>query len=150
MLFSILVLSKSELKECLSLKGTLDKEKSKEWLLRLLRIGVPACIQDLSWVGGNFLLLIILAHTKTLHRLKPHGELGLRVEEMIGGMPIYALSMAVGTIVGQNLGAKQPERAVRAGWQVAGLGAGFNLLVDVGLLHFCARNCLCQRAPTLK
>ncbi len=136
MLFSIFVLSKSELKECLSLKGTLDKAKSKEWLLRLLRIGIPACIQDLSWVGGNFLLLIILAHTHDPTSAQAAWGVGLRVEEMIGGMPIYALSMAVGTIVGQNLGAKQPERAVRAGWQVAGLGAGFNFLVAIGLFTF--------------
>jgi putative MATE family efflux protein len=136
MLFSIFVLSRSELKECLSLKGTLDKAKSKEWLVRLLRIGVPACIQDLSWVGGNFLLLIILAHTKDPTSAQAAWGVGLRVEEMIGGMPIYALSMAVGTIVGQNLGAKQPERAVRAGWQVASLGAGFNLLVAVCLFIF--------------
>lgn len=142
MLFSIFVLSKSELKECLSLKGTLDKAKSKEWLVRLLRIGVPACIQDLSWVGGNFLLLIILAHTKDPTSAQAAWGVGLRVEEMIGGMPIYALSMAVGTIVGQNLGAKQPERAVRAGWQVAALGAGFNLLVAVCLFIF-AREIAC-------
>jgi Na+-driven multidrug efflux pump len=43
--------------------------------------------------------------------------------------------MAIATIVGQNLGAKQPDRAERAGWQVAAVGAGFNLLC--GVLMFC-------------
>ncbi|HIA53866.1 MAG TPA: MATE family efflux transporter [Candidatus Melainabacteria bacterium] len=135
-LFSTFILSKSELKECLSLKGKLDKAQSKEWLGRLLRIGIPACIQDLSWVGGNFLLLFILSHTHDPTSAQAAWGVGLRVEEMIGGMPIYALSMAVGTIVGQNLGAKQPDRAVTAGWQVAGLGAALNFVVAVLLFTF--------------
>jgi len=135
-LFSLWILSRSELKEALNLRGSLAKEKSREWLMRLLRIGVPACIQDLSWVGGNFLLLIILAHTKDPTSAQAAWGVGLRVEEMIGGMPIYALSMAVGTIVGQNLGAKQPERAVRAGWHVAAIGACFNVLVAAILFTF--------------
>jgi putative MATE family efflux protein len=135
-LFSLYVLARSELKEALNLKGSFEKEKSKEWLLRLLRIGIPACIQDLSWVGGNFLLLIILAHTKDPTSAQAAWGVGLRVEEMIGGMPIYALSMAVGTIVGQNLGAKQPERAVKAGWHVAAIGAGFNVVVATVLFFF--------------
>jgi Na+-driven multidrug efflux pump len=59
---------------------------------------------------------------------------GLRLEEMLGGFPIYALNMAVATIVGQNLGARQPERAERAGWQVAAAGAAFNTVV--GLILF--------------
>lgn len=135
-LFSLYVLARSELKEALNLKGSFEKEKSKEWLMRLLRIGIPACIQDLSWVGGNFLLLIILAHTKDPTSAQAAWGVGLRVEEMIGGMPIYALSMAVGTIVGQNLGAKQPERAVKAGWHVAAIGAGFNVIVAAVLYVF--------------
>jgi putative MATE family efflux protein len=135
-LFSLYVLSRSELKEALNLRGSFEKEKSKEWLMRLLRIGIPACIQDLSWVGGNFLLLIILAHTKDPTSAQAAWGVGLRVEEMIGGMPIYALSMAVGTIVGQNLGAKQPERAVKAGWHVAAIGAGFNVIVAAVLYVF--------------
>ncbi len=136
MLFNIVVLSQSELKEALSLKGSFAKEQSKDWLMRLLRIGIPACIQDLSWVGGNFLLLFILAHTPDPTSAQASWGVGLRVEEMIGGMPIYALSMAVGTIVGQNLGAKQPDRAVKAGWQVAALGAGFNVIVAACLFIF--------------
>lgn len=136
MLFSIFVLSRSELRDCLNFKGSFGKENSRDWLIRLLRIGIPACIQDLSWVGGNFLLLIILAHTHDPTSAQAAWGVGLRVEEMIGGMPIYALSMAVGTIVGQNLGAKQPERAVRAGWQVACLGAAFNLIVAIVLVSF--------------
>lgn len=136
--FSLHLLAKSELKECLNFKGAFSNGASKEWLVRLLKIGIPACIQDLSWVGGNFLLLIILAHTKDPTSAQAAWGVGLRVEEMIGGMPIYALSMAVGTIVGQNLGAKQPERAVKAGWHVAWIGAGYNLFMAI-LMFFFAR-----------
>ena len=41
--------------------------------------------------------------------------------------------MAVATIVGQNLGAKLPQRAERAGWQVAAVGAGYTSVMAVVL-----------------
>jgi Na+-driven multidrug efflux pump len=64
--------------------------------------------------------------------------IGWRLEEMLGGFPVYALSMAVATIVGQNLGAKQPDRAALAGWQVAFVGAGLNAIIAM-VLFFGAR-----------
>lgn len=51
-------------------------------------------------------------------------------------MPIHALSMAVATIVGQNLGAQLPARAEKAGWQVASIGCGFNFLCGICMFFF--------------
>jgi putative MATE family efflux protein len=105
------------------------KETSWEWFTRLMKIGIPACVQDLSWVGGNFVLFYVLAHVAKPTAAQASWAVGMRIEEMIGGFPIYALSMAVATIVGQNLGAKQPERAELAGWQVTAVGAGLNTVI---------------------
>lgn len=104
---------------------------SKEWFVRIMKIGIPACIQDLAWVGGNFVLLYILARTANPTAGEAAWAIGLRVEETLGGMPVYALSGAVATLVGQNLGAKQPERAEDAGWKVTAVGAIYNLIVGV-------------------
>lgn len=134
---SLFLLSRSELKSCLDFRDAIKEGMPREWLERIMRIGLPACIQDVAWVGGNFLLLFILAHVANPTAAQAAWAVGLRLEEIAGGMPIYALSMAVGTIVGQNLGAEQPERAERAGWQVAILGALFNTLV-AALLFFAA------------
>jgi putative MATE family efflux protein len=129
---SFWLLSKSEIKGCIDVRKMI-KGMSREWFARLMNIGVPACVQDLSWVGGNFVLFLIFAHTKDPTSCQASWAVGLRMEEMLGGFPIYALSIAVGTIVGQNLGAKQPDRAERAGWQVAALGGGMNTLVGLVL-----------------
>lgn len=131
---SLFLLSRSELKGCLNFKEAVKNGMPREWLRRIMTIGLPACIQDVAWVGGNFLLLFILAHTKDPTSAQASWAVGLRLEEMIGGMPIYALSMAVGTIVGQNLGAQKPDRAEKAGWQVAALGAFWNSLVALLLI----------------
>jgi putative MATE family efflux protein len=133
---SLALLRKSELGECLNFKLLLKKSADKDGLMRVLKIGVPACINDLSWVGGNFVLFLIFARTADPTSCQAAWAIGLKCEEMIAGMPVYAFSMAVATIVGQNLGAKQPERAETAGWQVAGIGAAMNALV--GLILFFA------------
>jgi putative MATE family efflux protein len=135
---SFWILSKSDIGQCLDVR-TMLRETSWEWFNRLMKIGIPACVQDLSWVGGNFVLFLIFAHTQDPTSCQASWAVGLRLEEMLGGFPIYALSMAVGTIVGQNLGAGQPERAERAGWQVAAVGAGINTVVAM-VLYFGAGN----------
>lgn len=120
--------AKSPLKECMSLKGP---GISKEWFIRIMKIGIPACVQDLAWVGGNFVLLYILARTINPTSCEAAWAIGLRLEETFGGMPIYALSAAAATLIGQNLGAKQAKRAEIAGWKVTAIGGAYNLVVGV-------------------
>jgi putative MATE family efflux protein len=126
------ILKRSDIGACLDLR-IMFKETSWDWFKRLMKIGIPACVQDLSWVGGNFVLFYVLAHTSNPTGAQASWAVGMRMEEMIGGFPIYALSMAVATIVGQNLGAKQPERAELAGWQVTAVGAAMNTVIAIVL-----------------
>ncbi|MBA3857350.1 MAG: hypothetical protein C0507_10625 [Cyanobacteria bacterium PR.3.49] len=51
-------------------------------------------------------------------------------------MPLMALSLAVASIVGQNLGAKQEERAFKAGWHVTLIGMAMMLLCCALLILF--------------
>jgi Na+-driven multidrug efflux pump len=46
---------------------------------------------------------------------------GLRIEAIIF-LPAFALNMAASVLVGQNLGAKNPDRAASVGWKVAWVG----------------------------
>jgi Na+-driven multidrug efflux pump len=56
--------------------------------------------------------------------------------EVLVFMPLMALSMSVSSIVGQNLGAKQIDRAVRAGWNVTAIGVGLNCVLGTCMFVF--------------
>ncbi len=135
---SYLLILRTELAPCVDIRQIISSGISLGWFVRLMKIGLPACIQDLSWIGSNFMLYLIFALTANPTACQAAWAVGLRVDEIIGGFPIYALSMAVATIVGQNLGAKQPQRAERAGWHVCAVGAALNCVVAAILFFFAA------------
>jgi Na+-driven multidrug efflux pump len=60
----------------------------------------------------------------------------MRVEGLIF-MPLMALSLAVSSIVGQNLGARRHDRAINAGWSVTMIGVAMMVLMGIALF-FCA------------
>ncbi len=132
---NIYLLGKTDLKECVDIVGLVKMGISKVWFQRLFNIGIPACISDLAWVGGCFTLFLIFAQTKNPTACQAAWAVGFRLEEIISCLPVYALATAVATIVGQNLGAKKPDRAERAGWQVA-MAGGIFTTVMAGVLFF--------------
>jgi putative MATE family efflux protein len=52
---------------------------------------------------------------------------------LIALIPCFGLGNAAGTLVGQNLGAKQPERAERSAWWVSAYSAGYMAVVATAL-----------------
>jgi putative MATE family efflux protein len=127
-------LRQSDLAECLILRERIDLKELIAWCKRFFNIGFPACVQDVGWLLGNFFFLLIFARTPHPEACLSAWTVGVRVEELFVGFPIYALALAIGTIVGQNLGADKPDRAERAGWQITLVGAGANAVF--GLLMF--------------
>jgi len=97
---------------------------------RLLKIGIPASVmmaQDsttyflLTWFMVPFGTLAVAAHTVIL-----------RIE-MVLFMPAWGLGMAAGVLVGQNLGARLPQRAARSGWLATGLAETVTLVLSAVL-----------------
>lgn len=142
MTLNMVLLRRTALAEAVKFGSMLKVGLSKPWLMRLLKIGLPACVTDLAWVGGSFVLFAIFAQTSNPTACQASWAVGFRLEEIISCLPVYALSTAVATIVGQNLGAEKSDRAERAGWQVAMIGGGFTLCM--GLLLFFFANPIAQ------
>jgi putative MATE family efflux protein len=98
---------------------------------RILKIGVPSLISMAQMTASNFILTWIVA---------PFGTLALAAHSLNGNIngfvntPSMGMSNAVGVLVGQNLGAKQPDRAVKSAWLGAAILQGFLIICLIAIL----------------
>ena len=149
MCLNIYLLSRSELKESLDIfAGYRGKSKAerqaqwdlaRDWLWRILKVGIPTCIQDVAWVAGNFAMFWIFACTKDPTTCQASWTIGFRLEEIISTLPLHALSASIGTIVGQNLGAGKPDRAAKSGWQATKIGFAMSIPTAAIMYFFAAQ-----------
>ncbi|HYT93926.1 MAG TPA: MATE family efflux transporter [Gemmataceae bacterium] len=104
-------------------------------LRRLLRISVPAAIDSLSIVVGQFWFLSIVNRLGDVAS-GAHGiALGWEALAFLSGA---AFGTAAMTLVGQNLGAGRPAQAARSGWTAFGMGCG--VMCFMGLVFFVLAN----------
>ncbi len=84
---------------------------------RILRIGLPAALDGATMWTGHFIFLIIIANLGD-QQIAPiyyaAHIIGVRIEAFTY-LPASAWSKATATVVGQALGARNRDRAVRAG-----------------------------------
>jgi putative MATE family efflux protein len=122
-------LSKSVLKN--SVKNLLPA--NYDILTKLINISTPAALQRITWTLSVFVLFFTLKHCPNPTAALAAWAIGMRVEAFLY-MPMFALGQAVSSIVGQNLGAKEIERAFKAGWNVSWLG--FAIMLVCGTMLF--------------
>ncbi|MFH0879084.1 MAG: MATE family efflux transporter, partial [Lentisphaerota bacterium] len=103
-----------------------------DWALswRILRIGLPSSGQMLTRSLMNAIMMRIVAVCGTA-AVAAYGT-GMRFH-MLVLMPAFALGGAAATMVGQNLGAGQPDRAKKAAWMATWIDMGF-MAVCLGFL----------------
>ena len=87
---------------------------SREWMVRILRVGLPAGGQQILRTGSMLLFQNLLARQGGDVAVAALG-VGL-VAESIAFMPGFGYSIAASAFVGQNLGAGNPKRAAKAAW----------------------------------
>jgi len=128
-LYGVVVISRYLLKGKLGyhvghLWGSLPELAS---MLKIARIGLPIASQQLVFVVVYWFLI------KFVHEF---GEaagaamgIGNRMES-ISYLTCYGFSIAASTMVGQNLGAGNPDRAARCAWGSTGLGVGITLTLS--------------------
>lgn len=100
-------------------------------LRRLLRVSIPAAMDSMSVLMGQFWFLSIVNQLGDVAS-SAHG-VAIRWEAL-GFLSGAAFGTAGMTLVGQNLGAQRPDKAARSGW--VALGMGCLVMSLMGLLFF--------------
>jgi putative MATE family efflux protein len=98
---------------------------------RLLRVSVPAAVDSLSIVGGQFWFLHIINELGDL----PASAHGIAIGwEALGYLSGHAFGTAAMTLVGQSLGARRTDLAARSGWTAFALGSA--MMCSMGALFY--------------
>jgi putative MATE family efflux protein len=100
-------------------------------IARLLRVSIPAAVDSLSLVVGQFWFLSLVNRLGYVAS-SAHG-IALRWEAL-GYLSGVAFGTAAMTLVGQNLGAGRPDRAARSGWTAFGVGC--TMMCTMGAVFF--------------
>ena len=105
-------------------------------LYRMLSIGLPASLDGTIAFGGHFCFMAVVNRIPSVFSqpvIYAAHIVGIRIESL-SYLPAQAWGVAAGTMVGQNLGAGQPQRAKDAAraavWQAAAL------LVSMGIFYY--------------
>lgn len=108
----------------------------------LLVLGLPSGVQSFLWSLASTFYFALLAHTKESTAALAALTVGLRVEAL-AFMPGIAFGIAAQTLVGQNIGARQLDRARKGAWQAA---LWCSLIMGlVGAFFFAAADWLASR-----
>jgi MATE family multidrug resistance protein len=86
---------------------------------KIVNLGWPAGLLQIAWNAGTIVLYNILGRlgNASVAALASISN-GLRLEAIIY-LPAFALNMAASVLVGQNLGARNADRAENLGWKIA-------------------------------
>ncbi len=102
-------------------------------MVKIARIGLPIASQQFIFVVVYWFLI------KVVHA---YGEaaaaamgIGNRMESF-SYLTCYGFSVAASTMVGQNLGAKKPDRAARCAWGATGIAIGITFVISILFIVF--------------
>src|SRR5207237_6861177 len=102
-------------------------------LYRMLRVSVPAGVDSLSTMAGQLVFLGIVNRLGAV----ASGAHGIALTwEALGYLSGHAFGTAAMTLIGQNLGARQPQQAARSGWTALALGCGVMTMMGGFFLAF--------------
>jgi putative MATE family efflux protein len=98
---------------------------------RMVKIGIPASITSMERTFGQLVLMWFVVPFGTI--AVAAYTVGQRIDYLVMN-PFLALGQGAGTLAAQNLGAKQPGRAVRTGWVAIIFSSVICLLISGALL----------------
>jgi putative MATE family efflux protein len=109
---------------------------SREIIKKIIIIGWPLILLQLTWNSGSIFLYAILSSlgTESVTALAALTN-GLRIEGVVY-LPAFALNMAASVLIGQNMGAGNAKRASELGWKIAFAGMVIITLLSVIIFIF--------------
>jgi putative MATE family efflux protein len=100
---------------------------------RLLRIGTPAGLEQAAFqLGFTIFIWIVALYGNAANAAYQVGVQILSFSFLVG----FAFSIAASTLVGQHLGAGDPEGAERSGWRAMWLSIGVMVVFGTGIIAF--------------
>jgi MATE family multidrug resistance protein len=87
-------------------------------LRELADISLPTILAETSWIASNTIMFFLLGLTADAVTTQAALSIALKIEETFASMPLAALSVSAGTLVGQSLGAEDPTEAKNTGWLI--------------------------------
>lgn len=104
---------------------------TRDLMRRLLRIGYPAALEQAAWQGGFIAFMWIIA----LYGTAPFAAYGIGANILSFSFVVgFGFSIAASTLVGQHLGARDPEGATRSGWHAMGLSVAVMVVLAAIIL----------------
>jgi putative MATE family efflux protein len=103
----------------------------RERIRRLVRIGLPAGIEQVIWQGGFLAFLWVVA----LYGTAPYAAYQIGVSILAFSFVVgFGFAIAASTLVGQHLGAGDRAGAERSGWRALGLAAGVMVVLSIAIV----------------
>jgi len=100
---------------------------------QLYHIGYPAAVEQFIFQLGFVGFLWIVAHYGT----EPYAAYGIGVQILSLSFVVgFGFSIAGATLVGQHLGAQQPEAAAHQGWRATRLAIGSMMSLSIVIMFF--------------
>ena len=95
---------------------------SVETMKKIIDVSWPAAMLQIAWNAGTIILYNLLGRLgkESITAMAAISN-GLRIEALIF-LPAFALNLSASVLIGQNLGAGNPERAERVVWRIATAG----------------------------
>ncbi len=112
---------------------TRQAEPDLHLMHRILRVAVPNMVQSGVRSVGSLIMYIIIASYGTL-ALSAYGIVS-RIE-MLAMMPGFGIATAAAVMVGQNIGAGDPDRSEASAWRAVGLFGFFMAVMTMVILTF--------------
>ncbi len=107
----------------------------RERARRMLRIGIPSAMQGLFRNGSGVVFLKLVALTAAPVAAVAAYSIGNQMERIVRRTSL-AFGTAATTLVGQNLGAKNPQAAAQSGWTATLVGTSSMILLGLPLAIF--------------